>query len=355
MINIQINEKTLFKFTGLLPRYFEIPAEFKKNLEQLKIEVTDIQIFDGKNLDFKVSVNLKKLKIYLKIFKLKIPILRLRRTSGEIIIKFFLNYNKDKKILTATPLILKSKLKKIPKPFLFIANTLFNIFYRKKSQVHINMEDIPLAGISLNRKIVVSDVITRKNSINLIGHLDNQPSDRKIPWITDKKSIELHSHKDLVALVNTDFIDEIFFEILPKYFSTGVKGLPDVEFNNTDLSLFPNNTARLELDGKLHDIKENPFKASLRAVLNYVRKKQHILLTDIKIEHISIENSAYNSVKKIIELFVKAYLTLPITLPHPNPVNIPIPELDTDIPIRFSNPSYNINKDLFIISMDTHS
>jgi hypothetical protein len=355
MINIQINEKTLFKFTGLLPRTLDVPPEFANNLEQLKVDVEDINIFDGKHIDFKVSVNLKKLRIYLKIFKLKIPLLRIRRTSGEIILKFHLHYNREKKILTATPLVLKAKLKKIPKPFLFIARVLYNIFYRKKSQIHIKMEDIPLAGISLNRKIIISDVITKMRTISLIGHLDNHKPNGDIPWISDKKSIDAHKDKDLVAVVNTEFIDEIFYEILPKYYSTGVAGLPEVEFKSTDLSLFPNNTAKLELEGKLHDVKENPFKASLKAVLTYVRKKQHILLSNIQIENIRIENSAYNSVKKIIELFVKAYLTLPISLPHPQPVSIPLPELDTEIPIRFSNPLYNINKDLLIISLDTHS
>jgi len=353
MINLQISERMIFKIVGLIPNTIAFPENKNSYLKEVNFDLLNINIYENEKGDATFNLTLSGIKLFLKLFKLEIPIFKMNRTSGEVKIKLLFRFDKRTNHLLITPIIIYAKLSKVPNFIIFLAKSIFNVFFRHKARINLKMVDMNLEGISLKRRIVINNVKTDNKTINMIGHLDNHlPKNEKLE-ISDETSAKYHSEKDIVLLMDTDFVDEVFFEILPKFFSTGVLGVPDIEFKSSHFDMFDNNRVRLTLTGKLLDSVNNPpFIASMNGKFEYVRAKQHIQISDINTEKIEIEHSAYNALKNIIELFIKAYLLIPISIPNPMPLTIPMDEIGTNIKLMFSNISYNVNKDLFIASMD---
>lgn len=354
MIRIQINERMFYKITSLIPPSIITEEDDNAILKEFNVEVENISIFNNEYIDLELNVELIKIKLYIKLFKFEIPVFKLGKTKGIIILKLLLTFDKKNSNLIITPIIKKTKLKKIPAPITFIIKTIFNIFYKNKSKLHLKIEPISLEGLISNRHIIIDDIKMIDKNFELIGHLDNHSDDDKVIPFTSSSALNLHKNKDIIVCINTNFFKEMLFDVIPKFYSTGVPALPDVEFISSELQLFKNDKLQLILKGHLLDIKKNPFSVSITGAFSYIRNKQHIKISNINIKKVNIDNIAYQSLKKIIELFIKAYLQIPISLPNPEPLIIPIEELGISIKIMFSNPSYNIDKDLFIASLDTY-
>ena len=350
-----MNERMIYKIISLLPMDFSFTPEQTKNLKEVSIDVVEINIYKGDRVEVTLDVELKGLKLFLKIFKLVIPIFRMKKTSGQVKLRLFLRFDKKKKCVVWTPIIVKTRFKRLPRWLTFLAKSFFNVFYRHKSKLHMEMEDLPLEGISLNRYIIINNVMTRNGHIHMLGHLDNHQESNHVLELEKDSSKEPHKSKDVIVLLSKDFLEVLFFEILPKFFSTGVPALPDLEFKDVKIDLYDNNKAKLVFIGHLLDSKENPFVASMTGILKYVREKQHIEVLNINIEKIQIENAAYNSMKKAIELFVRAYLLIPIKIPDIDPIVIPIEEMDIELKLMFTNISYNINEGMAVASADIYT
>lgn len=354
MINIQLNERMLYKLTATIPHQFPIPEEFSRNLKSIGFDFQEVAIHNNERAEVLLNVEIEKLRVFIKLFKITIPLFRLKRSTGTMKIKFFLKYNAKEKYLILTPLIMNMKFKRVPRILSFFVKSVFNVFYRHKARIHLKMVDIPLDAISFKRSIVISDVKTFAPNVCLIGHLNNHENKNIIPKMVTDEQEGHHGDKDAVLIADTEFIEDIFFQILPKFYSTGVSGLPDMEITGGNAELMDNNNVRLVLIGHLLDNKKNPFRVQMSGTLEYVRNKQHIQLSDLNMENMEIENTAYNSLRDIIELFVKAYLLIPIQLPNLDPITIPVEELGFNIKIMLTNPQYKIYKDLFVASLDIH-
>lgn len=355
MIDIQMNERMIYKIVSLLPMTFNFTPEQTKNLKEISIDVDDISVYKGNKVETTLDVELKGLKLFIKIFKVVIPVFSMKRTSGKVTLRLFLKFDKKNKCVVWTPIILKTRFKKLPRWLTFLVKSIFNVFYRHTAKLHMEMTDLPLEGISLNRYIIINNVITKKGHIHMLGHLDNHSECNQLLELKNEASKEPHAHKDVMVLLSKDFLEVLFFEILPKFFSTGVPALPDIEFKDVKIDLYDNNNARLVFIGHLLDNKENPFEASITGKLKYVREKQHIEVSNINIDKIDIENTAYNSMKKAIELFIRAYLLIPIKIPDIDPILIPVEELDMDLKLMFTNISYNINEGMAVASADIYT
>ncbi len=352
MVNIQIHEKALFKFTGLIPRNIKIPQKFESNVEQMKVVVNDLEIHEQNRIDVEASIDLKGLVLRTNIFGYKTPFFKKRKASGNVLLRFHVLYDYKTKILTAIPTIQKLYLKKFPKFLLFIVKIIFNAFYRSKYLVPLKIDDISLYHMRINKTIVIRKINTKMNTLNFIGSLNKVFTDSKHALELDKDMWSNYKDKDIIAVLSPSSLNNIFFDILPKHYSTGIDTLPDVEFTGTQLKLLSNNNVMLILEGIVNHKGESQFTTKLRAKFSHILEKQHIQLSDIEVESIDIDNDRYGSIKNIIELFIKAYLALPIPLPNPDPLVLPLPEFDTEILLRFCNTSYKITKDKFITAFD---
>lgn len=355
MIDIRLSERMIYKLTGLLPRSFPLTDDLKSSLKEMLMDVESVIIHEHEIVELLLNVELYRIKVFIKLFKLEIPLFKKRRTSGKIKVKLYLKMDKKARSIIVTPYLKMAKLRGIPAPMTFLFKIIYNIFLKNKSRLHIELEDIPLEDINSKRKVVLCNISTHNKFFHIYGRLDNHPGDQKLDTIRNKSLYERHKNKDIIAVINTEFLEELFFEIIPKHYSTGISGLPDVDFTEIKVDLVESNKVKVTLNGQVSDFRKNPFVVSVTSNVNYIENRKHIQLSQTDITKIDIDNAAYNSLKNIIELFIKAYLTIPIPLPNPDPVTIPIEEWGHNLTIRFSNPSYNIDKNLFIASFDTYS